>query len=359
MSSAIIGIMSGSSLDGLDMALCRFDDHDGNITWVIEEAKTVSFPAGISEALKNAHKFSGFDLMKLDATFGTFIGLEIKAWMKDHALNADLIASHGHTVFHEPSQHFTTQIGNGAQIAHETGLDTITSFRAADVASGGQGAPFAPVADKALFQGYQAYINLGGIANISIFTADGKWKAWDIGPCNQPLNHLAQKIGHPYDHYGQSAESGNIIKSVVDRLISMYPYNDGRPRGMSNAEVKDSWIQYIDQSTADIYDLLSSVTEAIAILIHSHLQSTAGQQIKILVTGGGALNVYLMKRLNSLSTPGTFSFDLPSPDIIKYKECVLMAYLGYLTLHQKPYGIRDITGASADTIGGAMYRACR
>ncbi len=359
MASNIIGIMSGSSLDGLDMALCRFDEIDSNVEWSIVASKTVPFPPFISDALRSAPSLSGWDLMHLDSRFGRFIGKETQAWMNSHSLKADLIASHGHTVFHEPSRGFTLQIGCGANIAFESGIDTITSFRSADIAAGGQGAPFAPIADKALFPGYQAYLNLGGIANITILTPDGKWKAWDIGPCNQALNHLAMKAGQPYDAEGKMAASGVIITPVVEALLSMFPYNGGQPRGLSNAEVQSSWIKYLNESDESPINLLASVTEAIALLIHEHLQVFQGVAIKILVTGGGTHNTHLINRLNSLSAAEHFTFHLPSSVIINYKECLLMAWLGYLTAHGRSYGIDEVSGASRDTIGGALYKATR
>lgn len=358
MSSNIIGIMSGSSLDGLDMALCRFEEIDSNVEWSIIASKTVSFPPFITDALRSAPSLSGWDLMHLDSRFGRFIGKETKAWMNALSLEAAIIASHGHTVFHEPSKGFTLQIGCGANIAFESGIDTITSFRSADVAAGGQGAPFAPIADKALFPGYQAYLNLGGIANITILTPDGKWKAWDIGPCNQALNHLAMKAGHPYDTEGKLAASGVVIKPVIDTLLSMFPYNGGQPKGLSNAEVQSSWIKYLDESDESTIDLLASVTEAIALLIHDHLQSFQGIETKVLVTGGGAHNTHLINRLNTISADN-FIFHLPSSVIINYKECLLMAWLGYLTAHGRSYGIDEVSGASKDTIGGALYKATR
>ncbi len=359
MASNIIGIMSGSSLDGLDMALCRFEEIDSIVEWTIVASKTIPFPPFISEALRSAPSLSGWDLMHLDSRFGRFIGKETRAWMNSLSLEAELIASHGHTVFHEPSKGFTLQIGCGANIAFESGIDTITSFRLADIAAGGQGAPFAPIADKALFPGYQAYLNLGGIANLSILTPDKKWKAWDIGPCNQVLNHLAMKAGQPYDAEGMLAASGVIIKPVVDALLSMFPYNGGQPKGLSNAEVQSSWIKFLDASDESIINLLASVTEAIAFLIHDHLQLFHGVAIKILVTGGGAYNTHLIHRLSALSTDDHFTYHLPSSVIINFKECLLMAWLGYLTAHGRSYGIDEVSGASRDTIGGALYKATR
>jgi anhydro-N-acetylmuramic acid kinase len=359
MASDIIGIMSGSSLDGLDMALCRFEEIDSIVEWSIVASKTIPFPPFISEALRSAPSLSGWDLMHLDSRFGRFIGKETRAWMNALSLKADLIASHGHTVFHEPSKGFTLQIGCGANIAFESGIDTITTFRSADIAASGQGAPFAPIADKALFPGYQAYLNLGGIANVTIHTSDGNWKAWDIGPCNQALNHLAMKAGQPYDAEGKMAAGGVVVKPVVDALLSMFPYNGGQPKGLSNAEVQSSWIKYLHESDESTINLLASVTEAIALLIHDHLQLFRGVAIKILVTGGGAHNTYLINRLNALSTGDHFKYHLPSSEVINYKECLLMAWLGYLTVQGRSYGIDEVSGASRDTIGGAIYKATR
>ena len=359
MPSTIIGAMSGSSLDGLDLALCRFDETGGQVSWSLEHGETISFPGNIKEALRLAHTISGSKLMELDAVFGKYIGEEIKKWATTNEVTADCIASHGHTVFHEPSKSFTTQIGSGAHIAFGTGIDTITNFRAADVAAGGQGAPFAPLADKALFPGYQAYLNLGGIVNASVITTDGKWKGWDIGPCNQALNHLAIKLGHPYDYAGQIASQGKTIRSVLDSLVAMFPYNEAQPKGLSNAEVKNTWIKFLDARTESVIDLLASTTEAIALLILDHLQLISGQSSKILVTGGGAHNLFLMKRLEVLGGNKKLTFELPESNIIDYKECLLMGYLGYLTLQGKPYDIYQMTGASVDSIGGAMHKAHR
>jgi anhydro-N-acetylmuramic acid kinase len=339
------------------VAFCQFEETEGAVQWTMEHGETVSFPDDIRKALQTAPTLSGFELMKLDARFGKFIGQEIRKWINDNQLSADYIASHGHTVFHEPAHGFTTQIGSGAHIAFATGIDTITSFRAADVAAGGQGAPFAPVADKALFPGYQAYINLGGIVNVSVIMPDGTWKGWDIGPCNQALNHLASHLKHPYDYGGQIASQGKVIRSVTDALVAMYPYKDGAPRGLSNAEVRKSWIQYLDGRQDSVIDLLASVTEAIAILILNHLQLISGQTSKILVTGGGAHNLYLIKRLEALSANQKITFDLPAANIIDYKECLLMGYLGFLAAEGKPLGIYPITGASSDSIGGALHKA--
>ncbi len=355
----VIGIMSGSSLDGLSMALCRFDELDGKLKWNLLDHQTLPFPESISHALKNAPLLDGKDLMQLDASFGKFIGLHVKEWMELQGVRANYIASHGHTVFHEPRLGFTTQIGSGAHIANETGLLTITSFRSADVAAKGQGAPFAPVVDRALIPGYDGYLNLGGIANINLLTEDRNWKAWDIGPCNQALNFLALKMGGSFDEGGKIAASGNDSEDIIDALLSMFPPNEGQPKGLSNAEVKDTWIKFLEASQDHIPDLLASVTEAISRLILNHIVPIIKTPCTIMVTGGGAHNTYLVTRLSAMASDFGISFQFPSREIIDYKECLLMAYLGYLTMHERTYGIMDVTGAAKETIGGAIFKATR
>lgn len=355
MSVTIIGSMSGSSLDGLDIALCRFDEPDENPSWEILLSQTIAFPSYLSEQLKQAPQFSARDLLALDAAFGRFIGDEIRRWMDEHHLQADLIASHGHTVFHEPARHFTLQIGNGSEIAMATKVDTVTSFRSADIAAGGQGAPFAPIADRDLFPGYDAYLNLGGIVNVSTRRHDDLWRGWDIGPCNQVLNHLAQKAGLAYDQDGHLAREGKTDAPSAAWLASLFPYHGGRPKGMSNEEVRQSWVTWLDQREEAIPDLLATCTEAIVMMIHHHLTDVSG---RILVTGGGAHHTYLIERLRSLHAD-RLQFVVPAEDIVDYKECLLMAWLGYLHLHNRPFGIYQITGATTDTIGGTLHKANR
>lgn len=355
----IIGVMSGSSLDGLDIAHCSFGDQEDDLKWSLTNSTTILFPATVENQLTTASALSGFDLMKLDAEFGKFIGVQVKNWLAQNDLQADYIASHGHTVFHEPALGFTTQIGSGSHIAYATGIDTITNFRSADIAGGGQGAPFAPAADHKLFPGYDAYLNLGGIANINILSEDGRHKAWDIGPCNQALNFLANKVGKPFDQNGDIASKGVIQNEIVSDLVAMFPFEDGHPKGLSNASIKSSWIQFLERSNENINDLLASTAEAIATLILSHISPLVSNETNLLVTGGGAHNSFLLNSLKSKASGKAIHFRLPAKEIIDFKECALMAYLGYLTVKGQPYGIKDITGASMDTIGGAIHKASR
>jgi len=349
--------MSGSSLDGLDMAFCAFDNSTGHIKWSISEAQIVPFPSEWIDKLKAAPSLNGKDLMKLDAELGIFIGEKIKEWIKEKHLRPDLIASHGHTIFHEPNQHFTTQIGSGSHIASLTGIDTINNFRQADVAAGGQGAPFAPIADRDLFSGYDGYLNLGGIANFSIQEADKNWKAWDICPCNQVLNFLAEKKGKRYDHNGSLAASGKVNSEVAEKLKAFFPAESKSKPSLSNETVHNTWVEVISTSKKDIIDLLATASFTIAQLINEHISTVKKENARILVTGGGAHNSFLMQKLNSIGHEYSFSFEKPDDLIVDFKESLLMAYLGFLSYQHQPFGIKGITGAVHDSIGGSFHKA--
>lgn len=356
---SVIGIMSGSSLDGLDMALVNIEESGGGVQWQIIDSITVHYSPEWQERLGSARELSGFELMKLDASFGEFIGHEVKMWLMGKNRNVDYVASHGHTVFHEPALGFTTQIGSGAHIAEQCCLPVITSFRNADVAYGGQGAPFAPAADKNLFPGYDGYLNLGGIVNVFLESIDGKWLAWDIGPCNQALNFLAKKAGKDFDQGGTLASQGAVMDAVRHDLIAMFPFHGGHPKSISNAQVQNTWIDYLDARQEDPMDLLSSATLAIADMITLHLSPVIKRPSKILVTGGGAYNEYLLELLRRQANDIGITYHIPEKQIIEHKESLLMAYLGYLTMHDKPYGIHQLTGAAGDCIGGVLHKAIR
>ena len=350
--------MSGSSLDGLDLALCVFEDKKDSIDWQIVDALTVAFPSSLKSSLKNAAGMSGKELMKLDATLGDFIGEQISKWISGKDLKPTLIASHGHTVFHEPSEAFTTQIGSGAHIAAKTGIDTLVDFRQADVAQGGQGAPLAPIVDRDLLTGYDGYLNLGGIANVSLRLHDHDWKGWDICPCNQALNFMANHLGLEFDENGNFAKEGHVHQSLLDKLIAAFPVPNNHIFSISNEDVTQNWIAILENSHEAKEDLLATTSLAIAKLVVGHIASLVNNG-KILVTGGGAHNTFLMQLLNEIGKEKHILFETPSPEIINYKECLLMAYLGYCTITNSSYRLHKITGARQDSIGGALYKALK
>ena len=351
----ILGVMSGSSLDGLDFAVCTFAGDPVRPQWEIVRTLHVPYSTDWRGRLSDAPGLSGRALMKLDADFGRLIGEEALPLAAGEEPAVELIASHGHTVFHEPGSGFTTQIGDGAWIAAATGLDSVTSFRGQDVALGGQGAPLAPAADIALFPEYRAHLNLGGIANIHIHHAGEERMAWDIGPCNQALNFLAGKTGHSYDPEGSLARSGTVDQALVETLLSAFPPTGGHALGLSNDLVRSAWIEQLGASSLEPIHLLATATESIARMVVTHIVSTGASDMDILVTGGGAFNEWLMERLGQLGSMYGLRFARPSDKIIQFKECLLMAYLGWLVRLRRPFGLAGLTGARAESIGGAYY----
>lgn len=349
--------MSGSSLDGIDLAYCTFDHAEGRIKWSIDDARMIHFSNEWISKLREAPSLNGYDLMKLDAEFGIYVGEAVRQWMDEKILKPDLIASHGHTIFHEPHLHFTTQIGSGAHIAVITGIDTINHFRQADVAAGGQGAPFAPIADRDLFSGYDGFLNLGGIANFSIQLPAQIWKAWDICPCNQALNFLASKIEKRYDEDGTLAATGKIDATLLKKLKASFPASANAKPSLSNSKVESTWIDLLSTYHANINDLLATTIASIAQLINEHIASVQKTKANILVTGGGAHNSFLLQQLNAFGKSNSISFEKPDDQIIDFKESLLMAYLGYLSFNRQPFGIASITGAKEDTIGGSFHKA--
>lgn len=349
----ILGIMAGSSRDGIDMAICYIQSLSKGYTWGIEATNHIPLSEEWRKKLDDSSTWSASELLQYDAEFGNWIGRHAKHFIDGHDEKVSLIAVHGQTLFHEPSKRFTFQLGHGAHIAAQTSIDTITDFRSADIAHGGQGAPFAPVVDRMLFPEHPAYLNLGGIANAHIAIMPSK--AWDIGPCNQVLNYLAEHLGLTYDDEGKIASGGTVDNLLLASLIYHFPPNQGSAKGMSNLSITQTWIKDLNDSSLSLPDKLATAVEAIATSICDHLKDATSESLRVFVTGGGAFNSFLMLRLNSIGEKMNLHFFAPDHQIIQYKECLLMCCLGYLTYHKRNFGIAELTGAGAESIGGAYF----
>ena len=212
-----IGMMSGSSLDGLDIALVRFQEEGGKYAFQILQDETLPYPEYWTKQLSEAFHKQPEDLVQLDKDYGKYLGEQVLAFAKKHNVQPEFVASHGHTIFHKPEQHYTLQIGDGEALAKACGFTIINDFRSEDVSKGGQGAPLVPIGDKLLFGDYEICLNIGGIANVS-YDEDGKRIAYDLCIANQALNYLAQMKGLPYDRDGQLARSGEVDIDLLKRL---------------------------------------------------------------------------------------------------------------------------------------------
>jgi anhydro-N-acetylmuramic acid kinase len=361
-SDLFLGIMSGTSLDGIDIAACRFWEE--NKTWKFEivDASTYEYSAAEAGVLKSAFHLSGVDLISLHHQFGSLIGKKAKLFCDTYQLKPSYIASHGHTIFHQPNnkfdffntQHaklelngFTFQLGHGANIAAAAGIKTICDFRTSDLAYGGQGAPLVPIGDELLFSEYNYCLNLGGITNIS-FNKNGRRKAFDIGICNMALNELAQQANLKFDRDGLLARSGNIEKSLLKQLVDA-----GSKKHINHQSLGYEWytahlLPIINAFESAIENKLCTLCEFIAMQIK--LVTTSKNNI--LVTGGGAKNIFLMECIQQHTKCKIIH---PSEQIIEFKEALIFAFLGLLRINQQANCLHLVTGASKDAIGGCVY----
>ena len=347
----IIGTMSGTSLDGLDIAYCTFVFSNNQWTFEINSASTVRFLPKFQNKLATATQLSGLELMKLHNELGNFIGEAINGFIQKNNINIssiDSISSHGHTIFHQPNINLTTQIGNGANISSITKIPVICDFRSSDIALGGQGAPLVPIGDKTLFSEYDYCINLGGIANVS-FEEDNERIAFDICPVNIVLNKLSLELGKPYDENGNLAQSGKIDNNLLNSLNNLNYYKNSNPKSLGIEWIENEIFPIINSSTISIKNKLATFVEHIAIQISKNINTT---NKKILLSGGGTFNGFLVKRIKANTNNEII---VPSKQIIDFKEALIFAFLGVLRLRKEVNCLQSVTGATQNNIGGCIY----
>ena len=350
----VIGLMSGSSLDGLDMACVDLTCSGGQWSFNMIEAMCQPYSPEWQARLRNAHHLSGIDLWQLHADFGRYSGEAVAGFVKDHALrDVTLVASHGHTVFHSPDKHFTIQLGDGAALARYAGLPVACDFRSADMAKNGQGAPLVPIGDRLLFGDIKFMLNLGGIANVTL-NDPAKTVAFDIASANQVLNYYAHKQGLEFDDGGRIAATGALHKEAFDALNALDYYRQPFPKSLDNGYSRDVVIPLLDKFDLTVADGLHTFCEHIAYQIGQSLaQLGAKTGDKLRATGGGALNHHLMQRIAHYTPVEIMPHD---EAIIQYKEAVVFALIGVLRLREETNILASVTGAGADSCGGALYQ---
>lgn len=343
----VIGVMSGSSLDGIDVACCSFDLRDGRWAFTIERARTVDYDNETRERLLHATEASALELARSHHRIGELIGSACAEVLKEHP--ADLIASHGHTVFHQPGEGFTTQIGCGATIAVRTGLPTICDFRTKDLALGGQGAPLVPLGERMLFPEHDCFLNLGGISNISLHR-EAMTIGYDIGPCNQALNRLAEEAGQPFDRDGSMAKNGRIVPDLLAKLNELLFYAQIPPRSLGREWFDEHMAPLIDDPRIPLSDRLRTMTTHAATMAARELNAQG--PTSVMITGGGAHNGFLVELIRSMTTTRV---EVPENTLINFKEALIFAFLGLLRYRGEVNTLASVTGASHDSVGGAVY----
>lgn len=342
----IIGVMSGTSLDGIDIALCEFERKSDSYQFRIIEAETIDMDPGLRKKIERVYYGDSMELAALHSNIGHVFGILIREFCKSHKCSADYVASHGQTIFHRPETGFTCQLGDGASIAAESGIPVICDFRSTDVAFGGQGAPLVPVGDELLFSEFDYCLNLGGFANIS-YKENGQRVAFDICAANMALNHLAQSEGKSFDDEGKMAAAGQLNESLLNELNSLEYYSISAPKSLGK-EWFESQIKPAIERILHSNDLLSTYTEHIAVQVAKIVKPGK----KLLITGGGAFNKFLIERIAFHSGAEII---IPDEIIIKFKEALIFAFLGYLRINQIPNCLSSVTGASKNSVGGAVY----
>ena len=286
-----LGIMSGTSLDGLDLCISVFELQNSSWTYTIEKAITVSYTSEVEQMLRNSHKLSANDIAKLNAWYGQWIAKRVNELLDNERTPIDEIGSHGHTVFHNPSQGYSTQIGSGAHIAALTGIPCVCDFRSGDIARGGQGAPLVPIGDHLLFDNYDICLNIGGIANISYATHNGR-VAYDICPANMALNFLANQLSKPFDKDGEIGKNGKVSTALLDHFNNLDFYKELGAKSLGR-----EWFEHTFAPSFELYeistaDILRTVYEHISQKICESF--TVKPNGKVLITGGGAKNQFLI-----------------------------------------------------------------
>ncbi|MFU8842449.1 MAG: anhydro-N-acetylmuramic acid kinase [Bacteroidales bacterium] len=344
----VIGVMSGTSLDGLDLACCRFESK-GKWSFELQNAITIPYNHHWRRLLEGLQGVPGIDLIKADMDYGQYIGKEIVRFINNNGVKPDLIASHGHTVFHQPDKGFTLQVGNGHAIAAVTGIPVVYDFRSLDVALGGQGAPLVPLGDQILFSDYTCCLNLGGFANISFDQLIRGRVAFDICPVNIVLNYLAQKTGHLYDNKGEMASTGNLDFHLLERLNNLDYYSVNYPKSLGKEWVKQFIFPLIESSDIPVEDQLHTFSTHIAVQIAKSLEIIGSGQV--LVTGGGAFNDFLIQTIRNHTRSELI---IPENDLVNFKEAMVFGFLGLLRTRNEINCLRSVTGASKDSVCGLL-----
>lgn len=355
-----IGIMSGSSLDGLDMVYVQFHETGGKWTYDLQYSHCFNYSSEWRRQLESAINLSALEYQLLHTAYGYYIGQKVNEFIETNGLHhkVDMVASHGHTTFHLPGQRTTSQIGDGAAIAAETGLPVISDLRALDVALGGQGAPIVPVGEKLLLGNYSYFLNLGGIANLSVNNPE-KYLAFDVCPANRVLNMLVREMGKEFDESGAIAATGTVHPPLLDELNGLEYYSMASPKSLSNDFGTDVVYPMIQQFDLSTQDELRTFTEHIALQIKGAIASVTtpvpiGDKM-LLVTGGGTFNHFLVERISEHLKEDNVAVAVPEEKLVNYKEALIMALLGVLRWREEYNVLSSVTGAIKNSINGALW----
>src|SRR5690625_1824593 len=345
----VIGIMSGTSRAGIDLAEVKFNyiNHAWHFTFGI--TKTLAYSDYWRKTLAEADTYSPAEIETLNKTYTAYLGMHIKNFIDKHQLeNLQVVCIHSHTVIHQPEKQYTLQIGNLPELAETTDQSVICDFRVQDVQLGGQGAPLVPIGDHLLFEEFVACINLGGFANISLAEND-KRIAYDICPVNIVLNKYAEEFGLPYDDKGKIARSGKVNHPLLKALNELEFYKANSPKSLGIEWVKKEIFPLLNNKNISTEDILTTYTAHVSDQLASALRDFSKE--KILLTGGGVYNEFLIQ---SLKNKTDCELVIPNAQLTDYKEALIFGLLGVLKLRGEVNVLKSVTGAKKDHSSGIV-----
>ncbi len=358
----VIGLMSGSSLDGLDLVFVQLHEIAGKWSYKIIHSNCNKYSDQLMLRLRDAHNLNALEYQLLHTFYGHYIGSCVNYFIEKNNLHhqVHLVVSHGHTTFHIPEKKMTAQLGDGAAIAAETKLPVVTDLRALDVALGGQGAPIVPIGELLLFNDFDYFLNLGGIANISVVTGNTTSAkdiiAFDVCPANRILNMLACEKNLEYDKDGEMAAAGIFNDALFLQLNALDYYKKTYPKSLSNSFGTNIVYPLINSFSISPEDAMNTYIEHIIFQVKNAVVNfPAAKNNNLLVTGGGAFNSFLIKKLRENLLSLGITVIVPEEDVVNYKEALIMALIGTLRWREEYTILNSVTGASRNSIGGALW----
>ena len=345
----VLGVMSGTSLDGIDLAYLAFTREEGWEASILK-AETIPYPKKWVEALKTSAELSRTDIAALDEKYTDYLAEIIQQFIQKNKIEKlDAVCSHGHTVLHQPEKGFTVQIGNLPKLATMLQQKVVCDFRVQDVELGGQGAPLVPIGDRLLFSDYDYCLNLGGFANIST-EIESKRIAYDICPVNTVLNEYASRLGFAFDRDGAIARNAEVNQDLLKELNSLSFYQQKPPKSLGIEWVNSVIFPILEKSESTSEEIIATFTEHVAVQLSENIQHYSSQ--KVLVTGGGAFNTYLIELLQQKTKAQII---LPQKNLIEFKEALIFGFLGVLRLENEINVLASVTGASKNHSSGKIF----
>lgn len=345
--------MSGTSLDGLDLCAVEFERTNGRWTYRIHAFETIPYRGTLwPEHLTAAYRDRGALRTQVSHEFALWCQGQWLDFGARHQFAAHAVAHHGHTVEHDPLRGITVQIGHEASAFASSPIPVVGDFRSGNVARGGQGAPLVPLADRDLFEDFAVCVNLGGFSNASWTDGGGLRRAGDLGPCNGLLNPLAGELGRDYDPEGTYAATGTA-RPTPD-LEKLHYYGAPFPKSLGREWMETDFLPAFNAKRPNrTEDALATASAHIAWSIAQGLRAANAPKGPALLSGGGAYNTDLIRRLRE--TAPEWEWTVAPKDILEAKEALAFAYLGLLRLRGEPNVLASYAGGTADGCDGSIF----